>query len=158
VEIEINSWLADIIKKYRNYQSNHKFYFKRLPEDVVISLDDQLIQTAILNIVDNACKYSPAGSQVKIQIISSEDHVGIDVLDQGIGIDPGHHDAIFKEYFRVNENSPIRGIGLGLAFVKKIVELHHGKIEVSSRIGEGTRMVIWLPISNKNLMMQSGRR
>ena len=158
VEIEINSWLADIIKKYRNYQSNHKFYFKRLPNDILVSLDDQLIQTAILNIIDNACKYSPIGSLVKIQIVSSDNHVGVAIVDQGIGIDPGHHDAIFKEYFRVNENSPIRGIGLGLAFVKKIAELHHGKIEVSSRIGEGTRMVLWLPISSPNLMMQADPR
>ncbi len=151
VDTEINSWLADIIKKYRNYQSNHKFQFKGLHQDLVISFDDQLIQTAILNIIDNACKYSPAGSRVKIQLITSENHVGVEIVDQGIGIDPGHHDAIFKEYFRVNENSPIRGIGLGLAFVKKIVELHHGKIEVSSRIGEGTRMVLWLPIFGPDL-------
>lgn len=148
--IQLNPWIDDLLKKYRNSQPNHKIAFQAKNPDATLLVDDQLMQTALLNLLDNACKYSPIGSRVSVDVLKGIDEIGIAVTDEGIGIDPGHHEAIFKEYFRVNENSPIRGIGLGLAFVSKIVALHQGRIQITSRIGEGTKMCIWLPAAIKS--------
>ena len=143
--IELNAWLSDLIRKYRSYQANHRILLQVPTQEVHAEFDEQLLQTAILNLIDNACKYSSEDTDVNVTLSVSDNEFSICVTDIGIGIDPGHHEAIFKEYFRVNENSPTRGIGLGLAFVKKIAELHGGRIEVASRISEGTRMCLRIP-------------
>lgn len=149
--VELRGWLTDLIRKYRSYQSNHKITLQTPEGEMYAEIDEQLIQTAVLNLVDNACKYSAEGSEVNIQLSFSKTVFSICVTDKGIGIDPGHHEAIFKEYFRVNENGPIRGIGLGLAFVKKITELHGGDINIASRIGQGTRMCLRIPYTTEAL-------
>lgn len=71
--------------------------------------------------------------------------VGIAVIDSGPGIAPEHRDAIFADYFRVVPEGETAGLGLGLAFVKKIVELHRGWIELKSELGVGSGFCLWLP-------------
>jgi signal transduction histidine kinase len=71
--------------------------------------------------------------------------IGIAVKDEGIGIAAIHHQDIFKECFRIAQSQAVHGVGLGLPFVKKIVALHQGTIEVESELSQGSTFCVWLP-------------
>ena len=73
-----------------------------------------------------------------MQCYQTHGHTCIAVSDQGIGIDPPFHSQLFNEYYRVNETTQQLGLGLGLSLVKKMVDLHHAKIEVESALNQGS--------------------
>ena len=120
-----------------------------------IDADPGKLKQILYNLLSNAVKFSPSGStvNVRVQPLSAEasglgvDAIGIEVVDQGIGIDPQHHELVFQE-FRQVDGSPARefqGTGLGLALVKKFVELHRGRVAVESQLGRGCTMKVMLP-------------
>jgi signal transduction histidine kinase len=107
------------------------------------------LEVAVLNLIDNACKYSKAGTKVVVETLQKPGWVGIGVSDEGQGIDTVHHQAVFEDYFRVASESNISGMGLGLAFVRRIVQMHQGKMELQSAVGQGSRFCLWLPHQNQ---------
>ena len=111
----------------------------------MIWADEQLLNILLLNLIDNACKYSPSDSTVRIETRYRPNMTGIAVIDQGRGIPKQFHEEIFVEYFRVNPESKVPGTGLGLPFVKRIVSLHGGDIELISGAGQGSTFCVWLP-------------
>ena len=111
-----------------------------------IEIDAILIQEVILNIIENAIKYS--GNDKSIFISSKEvvDEVIITIEDQGAGIPKEHQEQIFDKFYRGDqEKSSIKGSGLGLYLVKYFVELHKGKIHLESEVGQGTKITLSLP-------------
>ena len=100
--------------------------------------------------MDNACKYSASGHLVTLQTRHKEDSTGIAVIDEGMGIARKNHDLIFSEYFRVNPENNIPGMGLGLNLFQRIVKIHGGTIELESAPGSGSCFCIWL--NNTNLI------
>ena len=100
-------------------------------------------------LLDNAVKYSPKGSVVNIITKKTDGHIEIEVKDQGIGIDKKDLPHIFDRFYRADiartKNSH-DGYGLGLSIAKKIVELHHGKITITSKVNKGSCFIILLPI------------
>jgi signal transduction histidine kinase len=144
-EIDLQPWLREFIEKYRTYQPNHQFVLHLDPEISVLTADIQYLQILLLNLVDNACKYSAAGTVVQIETRRKPGMIGIAVKDQGIGIAAIHHQSIFNEYFRIDQSQSVHGVGLGLPFVKKIVALHQGTIEVESELSQGSTFCVWLP-------------
>ena len=94
--------------------------------------------------MDNACKYSANGHLVTLQTRHKAGSTGIAVLDEGMGIALKNQDLIFSEYFRVNPESKIPGMGLGLNLVQRIVNIHGGTIELTSAPGSGSCFCIWL--------------
>jgi len=106
-----------------------------------------LIEEAVVNLVDNAIKYSEAGSRV--QIIAESDHSGIaiHVIDEGSGIPAEHLQRIFERFYRVDKarSRKMGGTGLGLAIVKHIAQAHNGNVEVTSTPGQGSTFIIRLP-------------
>jgi signal transduction histidine kinase len=144
--VPVNAWLRELVDAQRHYHADHP-----LTEDFGIDpgeiwIDENLMDIALTNLIDNACKYSAPGSPVHISIQCHGGLVGLCVSDQGKGIAPEHHACVFEDYFRIDHEAQVRGMGLGLAFVRKIAELHHGKIELVSNIGKGSNFCIWLPI------------
>jgi len=139
-----------------NFLSHHVHCIKdiKIDEHLILQLDANQIHQAILNIILNAIEAMPNGGQLVIgaitlsrQIKSSIKHdqvVQITIKDTGSGIAPEHINQIFDPFF-TNKDF---GTGLGLAIVQSIVEAHHGKISVKSKIGVGTEMVIELPVSS----------
>jgi signal transduction histidine kinase len=107
--------------------------------------DESLLEVALLNLIDNACKYSEPGQTVVIEVRARPGAVGVAVIDQGCGIDAGDHEAIFEDYYRVQPEGPVTGMGLGLAFVRRIVQMHQGQLELHSARGQGSSFCIWLP-------------
>ncbi len=144
--LDINGWLFDLIEKCRTYHPFHQLNFLADSDNPIIRVDEKMLQVAVLNLIDNACKYSPLGSNVDISIQHDNSMMGIRVVDQGQGIDTADHQIIYEEYRQINPGQQTRGLGLGLSFVKRIVEIHSGRIDLVSSRGKGASFTIWFPI------------
>lgn len=143
--IDLSNWISNLIEKCRVYQNNHSFELVLSPEAQHIFADEQLLDILLLNLIDNACKYSPVESKVRIETRHRSGMTGVAVIDQGCGVATQFHQDIFLEYFRVDPESKVRGVGLGLSFVKRIVLLHGGEIELISDVGQGSSFCVWFP-------------
>ena len=113
----------------------------------VLRCDGLAIQQALINLIDNAIKHSPAGAQVRVGLEGAVKSVQLWVEDHGPGIPADEHEKIFERFYR--RGSELRretqGIGIGLTIVKHIVEAHGGKVLVRSAVGQGSRFTIELP-------------
>ena len=117
--------------------------------DVIISADHTQIERLMSNLLSNAIKYTPTGGQVKVRVGPAEaiGWVQLVVEDSGLGIPAENLPHIFDRFYRVRNASAAAapGLGLGLSFVSWIVDVHGGRIEVASTVGEGTRFTVLLP-------------
>lgn len=144
--IDLQKWLKELVETCRIYHSDHKLFLKDSSGyGTKIVGDDHLLQIAVLNLIDNACKYSPHKSIVEIGIARDDYAVGIYVRDSGSGIPDNMKSKILEPYVRIPQDNQPTGVGLGLAFVKRIVEVHHGRIEINSSLDAGTTITLWLP-------------
>ena len=109
-----------------------------------------LLEQALVNLIDNAVKYSPAGSAVQVEALRDDAEVVVRVRDQGVGIEKSQLDRIFERFYRVDagRSRKIGGTGLGLAIVKHIAQAHHGRVTVESTPGEGSLFSLHLRRSN----------
>jgi signal transduction histidine kinase len=114
-----------------------------------IRADRDRIKQVFVNLLDNAVKYCPEGSQVRVRLLADEESIGIEVADNGPGIPPEDLPHIFDKMYRVEKEGTraVKGSGLGLSIVKRIVELHGGQIAVDSTMGEGTTFSLRLPLA-----------
>jgi len=107
------------------------------------------IEKILGNLFSNAVKYTPAGGRVQISLEAEDGHCTLRVSDTGIGIPPESMPNLFKEYYRApNAKEATRhGTGLGLALVQQLVRKYDGRINVESRLDEGTTFEVVLPIN-----------
>ena len=112
-------------------------------------VDPVLIRTAIENIIDNASKYTPEGKAIKVSLKTTKNNVVINVRDEGVGISSDDIPKLFRKFSRIPNKLSVKvgGNGLGLYWVKKVIDLHQGKIKVQSKDGAGTEFKIVLPLS-----------
>jgi signal transduction histidine kinase len=108
-------------------------------------LDEKLLYSILSNLLSNALKYSPNGGEVSFKFHCEPDEVTFEVTDQGIGIPPEDLRALYQPFHRSSNVGKITGSGLGLAVVKRCVDLQQGQIEVKSAIGVGTTFVVKIP-------------
>lgn len=118
-----------------------------VPAHIEISGDRQHLSNVFRNLIDNAMKYAIADPVISIAAKEHNDDIHITVQDNGIGISPANCNMIFEKFQRVQEGNlhEQKGFGLGLAYVKKIVELHKGSIRVDSELNKGSRFNVYLP-------------
>lgn len=117
------------------------------PDDLSAMVDSSLLEQALVNLVDNAVKYSPEESLVQINASKQDEFIDIVVSDEGPGIGKDHLPKIFNRFYRVDKARSRQegGTGLGLAIVKHIVQYHRGKIDVKSNMGSGSSFKISIP-------------
>jgi two-component system phosphate regulon sensor histidine kinase PhoR len=122
------------------------------PGDLEVSMNAQLIEQAVVNLLDNAIKYSPTSSSIELTARLQDEWVVVEVKDQGSGIGPEHLGRIFERFYRVDKarSREQGGTGLGLAIVKHIAQAHGGKVSVQSILGKGSTFTVWLPASERD--------
>jgi two-component system phosphate regulon sensor histidine kinase PhoR len=121
-----------------------------LPTAPISYFGDQLhLRNCISNLIDNALKYTETDPVITISIGISQ-QLTITVEDNGIGINKNDQKLLFKKFYRVNTGNihNVKGFGLGLSYVRLIINAHNGRIECESDLGKGTKFVIYLPITN----------
>jgi two-component system phosphate regulon sensor histidine kinase PhoR len=117
------------------------------PHDLLARINAPLLEQAVLNLIDNAVKYSEAGSMIHVIALEEDSDVAIRVEDHGCGIAAKHLPRLFERFYRVDRtrSRELGGTGLGLAIVKHIVAAHKGSVWVDSTVGQGSTFYIHLP-------------
>ncbi|MCD6418439.1 GHKL domain-containing protein [bacterium] len=141
-KIDLNAEIIRIVDIVRARSENIDIEVHLADNLPKIKADPDMVAEVMHNILKNAIDASPEGGIIHIETARIKGGVSIAVSDKGTGIPPEMLDKIFKPYFSTKRG----GVGIGMAVVKKIVELHSGKIRVQSRVGSGTRIIIELPI------------
>ncbi|MBD2433134.1 HAMP domain-containing histidine kinase [Fischerella sp. FACHB-380] len=114
--------------------------------DLQIQGDSERLLQALLNLLDNAIKHSPPNSQILITGSKEGKQAVVTIRDQGQGVKDSDLSRIFEQFYTGDHSRKGRGVGLGLAIAKRIIEAHGGSITVSSKVGEGATFTIYLPI------------
>jgi signal transduction histidine kinase len=114
-----------------------------------ISADRDVLARVFWNLLENAAKYSPAGSDVRVELGAVGGHVVVKVRDQGMGIPAAEQGQIFRKFVRgaAAKAASIKGTGVGLAMAREIVLAHRGEITVDSREGQGSTFTVRLPVA-----------
>jgi light-regulated signal transduction histidine kinase (bacteriophytochrome) len=117
----------------------------------VVAADYTHMRQLFQNLIGNAVKFRRPGVPPRVKVYAADEmrdgRVTVTVEDDGIGIDPRHHDRIFGVFQRLHGKNEYEGNGIGLAVCKKIAERHGGTIRVESRPGEGAKFIITLPVA-----------
>ncbi|CAN5591016.1 HAMP domain-containing sensor histidine kinase [soil metagenome] len=115
--------------------------------DPLINADETLLFNALYNVIDNGINYNSCKADILISTASSQEGVVIRIKDNGIGISSQHQKKIFENFYRVPQGNlhDVKGYGLGLSYVKIIVDAHRGKVGVNSQLGEGSEFEIYIP-------------
>jgi signal transduction histidine kinase len=118
-------------------------------DSVNIEGDRARIKQVVVNLLDNAIKYTPRGGSIRLNVRASEENAIIEVADTGIGIPAAALPHIFERFFRVDEarSRDAGGAGLGLAIVKSICSAHGGNVRVESNESQGSRFKVELPLA-----------
>jgi signal transduction histidine kinase len=150
VAIDINRLVRTVLAGRESLAARHKHTvnFTPAPDVPGISADEVHLSHALTNIYVNALHYTPEGGTISVRTYATASHVAIEIADTGIGISADDLPHIFDRFFRADKarQTATGGTGLGLAIALKIVEAHHGSIEVESTPGAGSTFTVLLPV------------
>ena len=153
-ELDANEIIGNVVDTFslKVTQSGGTLDMKVEAYNPFINADEMHFTNIIFNLLDNAFKYRREDEPLAIVVHTynqNETHFCISIADNGIGMGKDNLKRIFDKFYRVHtgDQHNVKGFGLGLAYVQKMVELHHGTIKVSSELGKGTKFTITLPLS-----------
>lgn len=133
----------------------HKLEFdwpKKVPK---VKVDGEKFQQCIINVLSNAIKYSPAGGVVRVTSRqgrrAGREMLGVAIADQGLGMTREQVARVFDRFYRADPSGAILGSGLGMSLVKEYMDIFGGEVEIASQPGQGTEVVLWLPVGEQNL-------
>jgi PAS domain S-box-containing protein len=154
--VELPPLVADAVDTARVQAERHRFVTD-IPEGLPpVTADPTLLRRILDELLDNAVKYSPQGGQVSVALSSGNSSekrmLQVEVSDQGIGIEPDDLTGIFEDFRQVDASvtRSFGGLGLGLAFVKRVVEAHGGTISAQSEPGRGSTFTFTVPAADGN--------
>lgn len=148
--IDTRRMLDDIVQNIRDGEDLEGRRFaveadtRRLP---VLTGDRDLLELAIYNVLDNAIKFTRPGDSIQLHAHTRDDRFIIEVIDTGRGIPAADLPHVWKELYRSQHARDIAGSGIGLAMVHSIIEKHGGEAAITSRINQGTRVILSLPVA-----------
>jgi signal transduction histidine kinase len=116
------------------------------PSVGLIEGDERKVKQILFNLLSNAVKFTPGGGRVTLASTADDAQVEISVRDTGVGISAEDQVRIFEEFYQVGAGAAQEGTGLGLALTRRLVELHHGRLGVASKLGAGSTFTVWLPL------------
>jgi signal transduction histidine kinase len=149
-EADIAALAADVAGRFRQQAAFKDFTLEtEIASDLpFIRADKDALGRAVLNLLDNAVKYSGGNPRVILRAWSGEDSVNLQVEDHGIGIGKSEQKKIFEKFYRSESalQSSVKGSGIGLPLVEHVVRAHGGKVLFESESGKGTRVTIRLPV------------
>ena len=150
--LDIFAFCQDLIAELQLSSSEHTIIFTILEtqeinsqDSLFLEFDPKLMRQILTNLLTNAIKYSPSGSNIDFSLKMEERELIFEIKDKGIGIPVDDLNKLFTTFHRATNTGNIQGTGLGLAIVKKCVDLHQGKIEVHSILNEGSTFTLRLP-------------
>lgn len=146
--VSVPQLLQQGVKLFTINKGMHRVTVDCPPELPPVKGDGEKLHQVMINLLSNACKYSPPGSAVVVGASLSEDRIIITVKDEGIGIPFEMRDKVFEKFYRIDNSDRrmVGGTGLGLALVKDIVDAHGGKIWIESRTPKGSAFYVSLPV------------
>lgn len=150
--LDLNEMVENIANSFtlRVEHTGGKIYTEIEAIDSAIYVDEMHFQNVINNLLDNAVKYRKPDQPVDIYLRTwnDDEHLYLSVRDTGLGLKKDNLKKVFDKFYRVHTGNrhDVKGFGLGLAYVKKIVMLHHGDISIESELGKGTKFTIKLPV------------
>lgn len=138
---------VELTAKNKNQHLNYIFDEN---QRILTVIDKDGIEQVLLNVLSNAIKYTQEGGRIDIDALQSGKDAQLIIADNGIGIPEKELSRVFERFFRVDKarSRGMGGTGLGLAISKQIIEEHHGSIEIESKEGKGTKVIITLPLSH----------
>jgi len=149
IETDLEKFCHDLIESlHLNSGSQPPIYTNCTGDCTQVKVDQTLLQQILSNLLSNAIKYSPSHKPIQFRLHCQNDLITIQVQDQGIGIPAEGLLHIFDAFYRCHNVDRIKGTGLGLAVVKKCVEVHQGQIQVDSQEGVGTTFTVTLSTSD----------
>jgi two-component system, OmpR family, sensor kinase len=148
--VELDTLLLEVLQELRVLAHDKlKLSLGEIDQSLVCGDRDRLKQV-ILNLVENAIKYTPPGGEVRVDLANVDEQAQLTITDTGPGISPEDLPHIFERFYRAEKartrSKDGKGFGLGLSIAYWIVRHHGGEIEVQSEIGEGTTFCVWLPL------------
>lgn len=148
----LNEEIENLIFNYRQHLDKNGFEINLLKNESLqlISADWEAVSEAIINLIDNAIKYSADVKKIEIRTFTDGNFAGIDVIDYGIGIEKKDQKLVFDKFFRVTSGNlahKAKGSGIGLSIVKHIMDAHQGKIKLDSTVGKGSCFTLYFPIN-----------
>lgn len=152
-QVNMTSLLNEVINDLEYWLKEKKFTLvKEIEDDVIVTADPAAFKQAILNLLNNAIKFSIKRREIYIGLGKDHETVSLRITDKGIGIPETQHELIFKAFYRVKQEhtEDISGTGLGLSVVKDIVEAHQGKILIDSKLNQGSTFTIELKSKYEN--------
>jgi len=152
-EFHFNDLVSNVILNFELRVKNKggKLGADLTAQNDLIKGDEVHVTNVIFNLLDNAVKYSRTEPEIEIKTENKGNYLLVSIRDNGIGIPKEHIDQIFERFFRVPTGNvhDVKGFGLGLSYVKKIIESHQGKIKVESVVNKGTKFILYFPLNMK---------
>lgn len=149
--LDLETYLRDILEELSfSQRRTHRLVFTGPKRRIEARIDRKLLRRALVNLLNNAIKYSPDGSEVRLALTLAGGEAVIRVSDQGIGIPPDDLPRLFEPFHRAANVEGLPGTGLGLVIAKQAVEMHGGSISVESTLGRGTTFTIRLPLAGRS--------
>lgn len=148
-DTELTSLIQSVIDDQlsKAIKCHQRLLFKHPPRSIAASVDPDVFRMVLENLIDNALKYTYPGKTIEVTLRSIRAHIIITVRDEGIGIRDADIERLFQKFIRLDSPLSVSagGTGLGLYWVKKVLQLHNAAIEVKSGVGHGTTFTIVLP-------------
>ncbi len=149
VALDVGRMVSDVVSQLSVLADERRILF--VPEShgaVVVTADPLMVRLAVMNVIDNAIKYTPDGGEIRVALTGTPRGVQVVVDDQGPGIPAAERERVLERFYRIGGGGDhaARGSGLGLAIVASVMAAHHGTVEIAEAPTGGTRVVLTLPV------------
>jgi len=149
VPLEVSDYINNVLDDFLLSVKDKSIELTRdINSDIIIHIDKFYFTTALLNILENAIKYTQGNPKVHCKLSTTATHLTVSISDNGIGISEPHKTQIFDKFFRANQSEVhnVKGLGLGLFYTNEIIKAHHGNINIDSQLSKGSTFNITIPL------------